>query len=342
MKDIPLHTGESTSRILVGESLGRITSYLPGKEIVIISDENVARHYSGSFPGGLEIIVQAGESSKTLETASGIYDKLIRNEVDRNAFILGIGGGIVCDLAGYIASTYLRGVSFGFVSTTLLAQVDASIGGKNGVNFKGYKNMIGCIRQPDFVICDPEMLRTLDPREFRMGFAEVIKYGAIGDPALLSFLEKNHEAALALETGTLEEIIADCAAAKCAIVTADEKESGERKKLNFGHTFAHAFEKLDGIPHGEAVSIGMVLAARLSESLGMIERADVERLGDLVRKFGLPASYGGSCREAFEVMRKDKKREGSKISMILLEALGKAVIRDMPLKDLKKLIDDLC
>ncbi len=342
MKEIPLHTADRTSRILVGEKFGNIGSYLPDKRLVIITDENVARHYSDSFPAGMEIIVKPGESSKSLETASGIYDQLIRNEVDRNSFILGIGGGIVCDLAGYIASTYLRGISFGFVSTTLLAQVDASIGGKNGVNFKGYKNMIGCIRQPDFVICDPEMLLTLDPEEFRMGFAEVIKYGAIVDRGLFEFLESHHEAALSLDPAVMEKIIAVSAAAKCDIVSADEKESGERKKLNFGHTFAHAFEKLDGIPHGEAVSMGMVLAARLSERLGMIGRVDVDRLRDLILKYGLPAEYRGSCREAFEVMRKDKKRVGESISLILLEVLGKALIKDMPLKDLKNRIDDLC
>ncbi len=203
MKEITLHTEEKISRILVGESFRKLESYLPDAGLVIITDENVDRHYRDSFPQGLRIIVKPGESSKTLETVSGIYDQLIRNDIHRKSFILGIGGGIVCDLAGYIASTYLRGLSFGFVSTTLLAQVDASIGGKNGVNFQGYKNMVGLIRQPDFVICDVEMLRSLEPVEFRMGFAEVIKYGAIVNVQLFEYLEKNYVPALDRETDGL-------------------------------------------------------------------------------------------------------------------------------------------
>ena len=302
----------------------------------------MATHYADSFPDGLRIVVKPGEFSKTLDAASEIYEQLIRNEVDRQSFILGIGGGIVCDLAGFIASTYLRGLSFGFVSTTLLGQVDASIGGKNGVNFEGFKNMIGIIRQPDFVICDPEMLMTLEPSEFRMGFAEVIKYGAILDPELFDFLETNHKEALDRNPSVLEEIVAVSAAAKADIVSNDENESGERIKLNFGHTFAHAFEKLQGLPHGEAVGIGMILAARLSERMGLISTGEVNRLRDLIALYGLPVSYKGSCREAFDIMKNDKKRGGDSISLILLKSIGEALIRDMSLKELKNWIDDLC
>jgi len=342
MTEIPLHTTEKTSRILVGESFGNIGKYLPDKPLVILTDKNVDHHYRDAFPGGLKIVLEPGESSKSLETASRIYDQLIQNEIDRNAFFLGIGGGIVCDLTGYIASTYLRGLPFGFVSTTLLAQVDASIGGKNGVNFEGYKNMIGLIRQPDFVICDHEMLGTLEPSEFRMGFAEVIKYGAIVNEDFFEFLEKNYSSAMSQEPGIMEEIVAVSAAAKCDIVSKDEKESGERKKLNFGHTFAHAFEKLSGIPHGEAVSIGMVLAAKLSERLGLISSRELDRLRVLINNFKLPVTYSGSCGEAFEAMKRDKKRSGETISLILLEAIGQAVIREIALPDLKNWIDDLC
>ncbi len=342
MKEISLHTPEKTSRILVGESLANVGNYLPDRPLVIITDENVDGIYSDAFPGGLKIVVEPGESSKTLETASSIYDRLISREIDRQSFVLGIGGGIVCDLAGFVASTYLRGLPFGFVSTTLLAQVDASIGGKNGVNFRGYKNMIGIIRQPDFVLCDLEMLKTLEPGEFRMGFAEVVKYGAILNPGLFRFLEMNHKQALERKADVLEEIVTVCAAAKCEIVSGDEKESGERKKLNFGHTFAHAFEKLSGIPHGEAVSIGMVLASGLSGRLGMITGKEVDRIRNLLHGFGLPVNFRGSCAEAFEVMKRDKKRGGDAISLILLEDIGKAVIREVKLKQLKNWIDDLC
>jgi len=342
MREITLKTSDKTSRILVGESHRNIGKYLPVNPVVIITDENVANHYSDSFPGGLIIAVKPGESSKTLDSASEIYEKLISNEVDRQSFILGIGGGIVTDLAGFISSTYLRGLSFGFISSTLLGQVDASIGGKNGVNFEGYKNMVGIVRQPDFVICDPEMLNTLEPSEFRMGFAEVIKYGAIVDPDFFKFLERNHKLALAHDPEVMEEIIGVSASAKCDIVSNDENESGERKKLNFGHTFAHAYEKMSGLPHGEAVGIGMVMAARLSHKMGLISPAEVNRLRDLIQLYGLPVNYQGSCTEVFEVMKNDKKRGGDSISLILLESLGKSIIKEVKLSELKNWIDDLC
>jgi 3-dehydroquinate synthase len=341
MKEILLHTSDSSCRILVGESFQNLADYLPGKKLVIITDENVYRHYGDAFPEGLLITVKPGESSKTLDTASDIYGRMIDGEIDRASFVLGIGGGIVCDLAGYVASTYLRGLSFGFVSTTLLSQVDASIGGKNGVNHEGYKNMVGVIRQPDFVICDPAMLSTLPAYEYRMGFAEVIKYGAIMHADLFNLLDEVHAEALGGDVRTLEEIIGICVEAKCRIVEADEKESGQRRLLNFGHTFAHAFEKNSGIPHGEAVSAGMVLAAGISEKLGMIPSGDVDRLRDLILKYRLPVTYPHSHDPVFEAMKRDKKRDGGYIGLILLESIGKAIVHEVEMETLKNWIDDL-
>ena len=341
MKEIRLNTTDSYCRILVGESFKNVGNYIPGKKLVIITDENVYQHYGAFFPDALLITIKPGESSKTLNIASEIYGQLIANEIDRKSFILGVGGGIVCDLAGYIASTYLRGISFGFVSTTLLSQVDASIGGKNGVNYEGYKNMVGVVRQPEFVICDHDMLSTLTKEEYYMGFAEVIKYGAILNTDLFELLEKDYNKALDAEEETLEEIISICVEEKCRIVEADEKESGERKKLNFGHTFAHAFEKNTGIPHGEAVSIGMVLAAGISAKLGLIGLQDVDRLRDLIEKYQLPVNYPHGFGDVFEVMKRDKKRDGDSIGLILLDRIGEAVIRNIELATLKNWIDDL-
>ena len=341
MKETRLNTTDNSCRILVGESFKNVGDYLPGKKLVIITDENVYRHYADFFPDALLITVKPGESSKTISIASEIYGQLIANEIDRNSFILGVGGGIVCDLAGYIASTYLRGISFGFVSTTLLSQVDASIGGKNGVNYEGYKNMVGVIRQPEFVICDPDMLATLPKEEYYMGFAEVIKYGAILNADLFDLLERDYKKALDGEEEILEEIISICVEEKCRIVEADEKESGERKKLNFGHTFAHAFEKNTGIPHGEAVSIGMVLAAGISAKLGLIRLQDVDRLRELIEKYQLPVNYPHGFGDVFEVMKRDKKRDGDSIGFILLDRIGEAVIRNIELVTLKNWIDDL-
>jgi 3-dehydroquinate synthase len=341
MKEIRLNTTDSFCRILVGESFKNAGDYLPGKKLVIITDDNVYQHYADFFPDGLLITVKPGESSKTISIASEIYGQLIENEIDRNSFILGVGGGIVCDLAGYIASTYLRGISFGFVSTTLLSQVDASIGGKNGVNYEGYKNMVGVVRQPEFVICDPDMLSTLPREEYYMGFAEVIKYGAILNADLFDLLERDYKKALDGEEETLEKIISICVEEKCRIVEADEKESGERKKLNFGHTFAHAFEKNTGIPHGEAVGIGMVLAAGISAKLGLIGRQDVDRLRELIEKYQLPVNHPNGFEDVFEVMKRDKKRDGDSIGLILLDRIGEAVIRNIELATLKNWIDDL-
>jgi 3-dehydroquinate synthase len=341
MKEIRINTTDNSCRILVGESFKNVGDYLPGNKLVIITDENVHQHYAAFFPDGLLITVKPGESSKTISSASDIYGQLIANEIDRKSFILGVGGGIVCDLAGYVASTYLRGISFGFVSTTLLSQVDASIGGKNGVNYEGYKNMVGVVRQPDFVICDLDMLSTLPKEEYYMGFAEVIKYGAILNADLFELLEKDYMKVLDGDEKTLEKIISICVEEKCRIVEADEKESGDRKKLNFGHTFAHAFEKNTGIPHGAAVSIGMLLAAGISAKLGLISQRDVDRLRELIIKYQLPVDYPDGFDDVFEVMKRDKKREGDSIGLILLDRIGEAVIRNIELATLKNWIDDL-
>jgi 3-dehydroquinate synthase len=219
--------------------------------------------------------------------------------------------------------------------------VDASIGGKNGVNYEGYKNMVGVVRQPDFVICDPHMLSTLPKEEYYMGFAEVIKYGAIVNADLFELLERDYMKALGGDKESLEKIISICVEEKCRIVEADEKESGERKKLNFGHTFAHAFEKNTGIAHGAAVSMGMLLAAGISVKLGLIGQKDVDRLRDLIIKYQLPVDYPHGFDDVFEVMKRDKKRDGDSIGLILLDRIGGAVIRNIELATLKNWIDDL-
>ena len=342
MKEIQIHTGSSLSRLLIGESLSNAGKYLHGTNTVIITDENVYRCHGDHFPPGLLIKLKPGESSKTLDVVSDIYGQLIRHEIDRKSFILGIGGGVVCDVAGFVASTFLRGLSFGFVATTLLAQVDASIGGKNGVNYQGFKNMVGVIRQPEFVICDHQLLKTLDPMEYRQGLAEVVKCAAIFDDSLFSLLEASFREALEGESEVVEKIVFKSAREKSRVVEEDERESGERKKLNFGHTFAHAFEKLSGIPHGDAVSIGMVIAAGISVNMGLITPGDKDRLTSLLEKFQLPVSYPQMSAEVFEVMKNDKKRDGDQISLVLIDAIGNAILKDVPLYKLKNWIDDLC
>jgi len=255
--------------------------------------------------------------------------------------MVGIGGGIVCDITGFAAATYMRGVSFGFVASTLLAQVDASVGGKNGVNFRGYKNMIGVFNQPDFVICEISMLKSLDDREFRAGFSEIIKAAAIKDSTLFSYLENHYADALLQDPEVIEKLNCDSVTIKSKVVEADEREKGERKKLNFGHTFAHALEHVTGMLHGEAVGIGMNLAASMSVKLGLLAPTESLRLSRIIDHFGLPSIPGTDVESIFEAMKKDKKREGNAIHMVMLDKIGHALIHTMDIDNLENLIYDL-
>ncbi|MFC1819706.1 3-dehydroquinate synthase [Thermodesulfobacteriota bacterium] len=306
--DIQGSTGYSTIR--VGESLGNLNEYVPAGRALIITDSNVKKYYIKDFPPYEIVEIGVGEEIKTLDTVKEVYERLIKLEADRSCFVIGIGGGIVCDIAGFVASTYMRGVRFGFVSSTLLSQVDASVGGKNGVNFRGYKNMIGIFNQPEFVICDIDLLKTLPEREILCGMAEVVKHGAIVDADLFSFLEDNFNRALALDTAVLERLVYDSVVIKSSIVNRDEKEKGERKKLNFGHTFGHAIQKITSVPHGEAVSVGMLISSRISVKSGSLTKEEGKRIEDLLRKLRLPTSINFNMEKAIEAIRKDKKKEG--------------------------------
>ena len=284
MQTITIKTENRISRILIGEKLQNLDKYLPAGKTIIITDENVLKHYGKEIDRFKVITIGLGENFKTLETLQHIFDRLIRLEADRSTFIVGIGGGIICDVSGFAASVFMRGLRFGFVSTTLLSQVDASVGGKNGVNFRKYKNMIGVFNQPEFVICDTTMLATLDPREFRAGFSEIIKAAAIRDENLFNYLEKHTDEALANKPDVIEKIIYDSVMIKASVVQADEKEKGERKILNFGHTFAHAIEHMTGMLHGEAVAVGMALATDFSVKSGFLKEQEGERIRSVTWK----------------------------------------------------------
>jgi 3-dehydroquinate synthase len=249
--------GRTPSRVIVGDALARLSELLPtGRRVVAITDPVVDALYGERIRAhaGDVIVVPGGEENKTFATVEAIHRRLIGMGADRRVFILAVGGGIVTDVAGFAASTYLRGVEFGFVATTLLSQVDASVGGKNGVNVGGFKNMAGVFNQPEFVLCDPEVLATLPPREFRAGLAEMIKAGIIADPVLFEILEARSPEDLLASPGILTGAIEAAIRVKAAIVEVDEREAGERRKLNLGHTVAHAIEHLTReYNHGEAV-----------------------------------------------------------------------------------------
>jgi 3-dehydroquinate synthase len=337
--EIKGHSGQSI--IAVNESLDNVNHYLPDKRCIIITDRNVGKFYRSRFPKGKVIEIGFGEDIKNLETVESIYSQMLDLEVDRSWFLLAIGGGIVCDIAGFVASTYMRGIPFGFVSTTLLSQVDASVGGKNGVNFFGYKNIIGVFQQPSFVICDLTLLKTLPGEEYVCGFAEIIKHGAIANESLFTFLESNHQKAMAQDLDVLERLVYDSVIIKSSIVERDEKEKGERRILNFGHTIAHAIEKTMCIPHGEAVAAGMVFAAKLSIKHNLLVEKDLIRIQTLVENLGLPERVLVFKDILKDAIRMDKKREADGIHCILLNRIGEAIIKEINIAELEAAIDDL-
>ncbi|MDR1671507.1 MAG: 3-dehydroquinate synthase, partial [Alistipes sp.] len=302
------------SKVVVGDTLELLPGLLPpDRRIVAITDPNIAAIYGDVIRAhtGSQIVIPTGEEHKTLETIEFVHRRLIDLGADRRTYIVGWGGGIVTDVAGFAASTYLRGVEFGFVATSLLGQVDASVGGKNGVNVGGYKNMAGLFNQPDFVVCDTGTLSTLPPREFRAGLAEMIKAGVTGDPELFAILEKHSPEALLAEPELLGRAILAAIRVKAGIVEADETEKDERRKLNLGHTIAHAVEKLTReFNHGEAVGIGLVAIAGVSERLGLLKSATGERIVSAVERAGLPTHSGLAPRDMVEALTRDKKVEG--------------------------------
>ncbi len=342
MRTLKIGGRRGECNIVLGESASNLGKYCNMENAIAVTDANVRAALGPKFPECETIEIGMGEGNKTLATVEKVYEKLLESGAERSTTLVGIGGGIVCDVAGFAASTYLRGLRFCFVPTTLLAQVDASIGGKNGVNFMGYKNLIGTINQPSFVLCDFTLLRTLPRAEIASGFAEVIKHAVIGDSALFEYLEGDVEKALSLDSLTMEKIIHDSLRVKAKIVSVDETEKGERRKLNFGHTVGHAIENILGLRHGEAVAIGMLAAARLSQAKGMISGREVERLEGLLVAYGLPTSIkGGDSARIIDAMEKDKKKESGKIKFVLLERIGKARLAEIPLGELKGVVDDL-
>jgi 3-dehydroquinate synthase len=341
MHQIKLSTPEGTTGIIVGELLSSRLRKLKQEPIMLI-DEHVFCQHHDTFDPFRSVTIPSGESYKTLQTVEEIYRELVKLEADRATLMIGVGGGLATDIAGYVASTFLRGTPFGFISTTLLGQVDASIGGKNGVNLDGYKNMIGTIRQPSFVWCDLSLLGTLSHREYVSGIAEVIKYGFICDLPFLEYLEGHMESLLKQDVGVLEHVVANSVSIKADVVQRDEKESDIRKILNFGHTIGHAIERNHSFLHGEAIGVGMVLAARLSYQQGLLTTSEVDRVERMVLSAGLPTHLKLDPEEIYQNIRKDKKRSGDDIHFVLLKGLGNTIIRPIPLTELKSIVHDLC
>ncbi len=310
-----------------------------GQRCAVITDAHVARLYSKETLALLRkagfdpvlITVPAGETAKSLRNVGSCLNQLATHRLERKSFIVALGGGVVGDLAGFVAATYLRGIPFIQVPTTLLSQVDSSVGGKVGVNLAAGKNLVGAFYQPRFVLCDLSTLKTLPPREFRAGLAEVIKYGIIYDAELFARLERDLQKLTKLEARTLGEVVARCCQIKAEVVGQDETESGLRAILNFGHTIGHALEAISHYGkylHGEAISIGQVAAAKLSTAQLGLPAADSKRIEDLFRRAGLPTHVYLNNRQLvklFGAMRLDKKVSGGEIKFVLAKRLGEVI-----------------
>jgi len=307
-----------------------------GRRCAIITDTNVAPRFAKAAAGSLKkagfepvlIIVPAGEQSKSLKTVAACFDQLAAHRLERGSFIVALGGGVVGDLAGFVAATYLRGVAFVQVPTTLLAHVDSSVGGKVGVNLRAGKNLVGAFHQPRLVLCDLNTLRALPAREFRAGLAEVIKYGIICDAVLFRRLERDLGKLLAQDPKMLSYVVARCCEIKAEVVGRDETDSGPRAILNFGHTIGHAIENSAGYGrylHGEAISLGQIVAAALSQELLGLPPADAVRIGKLLAAAGLPTRFRLTPklrRSLLAAMRLDKKVSGGKVKFVLAEKIG--------------------
>lgn len=339
--------------VYVGQGLLAVSSvlqrHLEGR-VLLVSDEVVADLYLDRITAGLDqncnwrsLLLPAGETHKTLENWQRVIDTLVEMRAQRDATVLALGGGVIGDLAGFAAASYMRGIRVVQLPTTLLAQVDAAVGGKTGVNHSAGKNLIGAFHQPEAVIADIDTLISLDDRDYRAGLAEVVKYGAIRDERFFSWLESRAEALNARMPDALLEAVHVSVGHKAEVVAADEREAGQRALLNFGHTFGHALETATAYEryrHGEAVAIGMVLAARLSELLGRLRVGTSERLVHLLERLGLPVALPDDIdrERLLELMRLDKKNRADRIRLILLDEVGSAAIDTCPADDIREVL----
>lgn len=354
MNTLKVELGQRSYPILIGENLLRqpdlVRPYLPARNILVVSNTIVAPLYMETLKAALsdanvvEAILPDGETHKTLTTVSRVLDVLVANRFGRDGLVVALGGGVVGDMAGFAAACYQRGVAYVQVPTTLLAQVDSSVGGKTGVNHPGGKNLIGAFHQPSAVLADTSTLATLPARELRAGLAEVIKYGLIRDAAFLAWIEQHLDELLSKDTNALAHVIRRSCEIKAQIVGQDEREHGDRALLNFGHTFGHAVESATHYSqwlHGEAVGAGMLMAAAMSHESGLIAGDEVERVLRLLERAGLPVKIDGvTPAVALEHMKIDKKVLGGRMRLVLLRGLGDAfVTAEYPEAALQRTLD---
>lgn len=308
---------------------------------LIFTDELIFSLHEKKFSGYTVIKTAGGEPNKTQAEVDRIILQMLELNIDKSWLLVGAGGGVVTDIAGYVASIYKRGIKLGLAPTTILGMTDAAIGGKNGVNVGMYKNMVGTTYRPQFILYDQSFLDTLPREEFINGFAEIIKHACIKDAAMFEELQ-NHDINYYIENkDAAAALVERNIAVKTGIVISDEYETGERFLLNFGHTFGHAIENLYSLPHGRAVSIGMVIAAKISESLAGFNPASTKKLAQLLQQYGLPVSYPFDIDKVTGLLTRDKKRQGDLINFVLLRDIGDAMVQQLSFEKLRSISEKI-
>ncbi len=337
MKNWKVKFSSATVTFVLDGKFAAIDKMVDKANAFYITDENVYALHEKKFKGKKTIVIPSGEEHKHQATVDFIIEALLNFGATRQAVLIGVGGGVVTDMVGYVAGVYMRGVVVGFVPTTILAMVDASIGGKNGIDVGVYKNMIGLIRQPAFILYDLSFLQSLPKHQWENGFAEIIKHAAIKDAKMMKELNENDLAFYQKNTKALTALIEKNVQIKVKVVQKDEFEKGDRKLLNFGHTLGHAIENEHALLHGHAISIGMVYAAKISQVLQGFTGTGL--LVETLKKYGLPTAMHFNVEEAMSVMQKDKKKASAGMQYVLLNKIGKGVYETIPMKTLQKLIN---
>lgn len=338
MNNVTYKFSNSSTDYYFAYGISHLKEIVDQKNSIIVTDENVYGYHEKRFRDWNAIILQPGEEYKVQSTVDSVIGQLIAVQADRKTTLIGVGGGVITDITGYAASIYMRGINFGFVPTTLLSLVDASIGGKNGIDVGVYKNLAGTIRQPSFILHDLVFLNSLPESEWINGFAEIIKHACIKDAAMFRELEANSLKKYQGKKSLVSKLIQRNAILKTRVVQQDEFEKGDRKLLNFGHTLGHALENQYELSHGQAISIGMAYASVISEKL--IGFKDANRVEKLLLRYGLPTFVQFEKESVFEVLKMDKKRERKDINYVLLEKIGKGVIRTISLDQLEKIFEE--
>ena len=339
MKKQSFKFSNSSTDLYFSASISHLKEIIDLKNVIFITDENVYNAHSNKFKKNKVIILKPGEAFKIQATIDSIVQQLIELEADRKTFLVGVGGGVITDITGFVASIYMRGIKFGFVPTTLLALVDASIGGKNGIDIGLYKNIVGVTKQPAFILHDLSFLKTLPEAEWKNGFAEIIKHACIKDLAMFKQLQQHTLSFYMTHKKETDLLIQRNARIKIKVVQQDEFEQGERKKLNFGHTLGHALENQYELMHGQAVAIGMTYASHIAAELtGFRKTATIVQTLEL---YGLPTYLTFDKEKVFDILKMDKKREKRDINFILLQQIGKGIIVSIPLEELQQIINSI-